>query len=303
MITCRSSAKINLTLDILSRRADGYHELQSIAHTIGIWDELAFDFDVAPGFSLVCNRDDLTGDDNLCLKAVRAWSDTAKSHGVELSGVRISLTKNIPSGAGLGGGSGNAAATLLALNSRFDSLLDEVTLTNLAASLGADVPFFLRGGCALFEGIGERLTPLSPLDSWVLVVKPDVGLSTPAVFRQWDALNLTSRHRTSALQSALQTGELKVIGEALGNDLRIAAQASGVDVESLISRLHRTGALGVEMTGSGSAVYALFAEQEEAARVAEQFKAQEGPVVPFVCVAPLCRQAVVFGAKNAQLAP
>jgi 4-diphosphocytidyl-2-C-methyl-D-erythritol kinase len=122
MILCRSAAKVNLTLDVLARRADGYHELRSIVHTVGWWDVLGYEFGIGPGLSLRCNDSRLYGEDNLCLKAARAWLSASQAiRPVRFNGLRITLQKMIPAGAGLGGGSGNAAATLLALNRHFDN--------------------------------------------------------------------------------------------------------------------------------------------------------------------------------------
>lgn len=295
MITCQSAAKINLSLDILSRRDDGYHELQSIAHTVGLWDTLTFDFDAAPGISLQCNREDLCSDNNLCIKAAHTWLDAARQLAdVSLHSLAISLEKQIPSGAGLGGGSGNAAATLLAINRYFDNLLDDTQLIHLAATLGADVPFFLRGGCALFEGIGERLTSLPNLNAWVLLVQPEMSLSTAMVYNQWDNLNRKSFCATGVLQGAVMAGNLPLIGQTLSNDLRAAAQAAGVDIEAIIAQLGQNDALGVEMTGSGSAVFALFDTEEKARDAAQCFREKRLPTISFVEVAPLCAQGVIF---------
>ena len=150
----RSPAKINLSLDVLSRRDDGYHELQSVTHCIGLFDTLGLDFSGSPGLSFRCSDPALGGDDNLCLQAARAWLQATQLLAGKrryFPGIRLTLDKKIPIGAGLGGGSGNAAATLLALNDYFDAPLDEMQLHELGARLGADVPLFLRGGCTLLE--------------------------------------------------------------------------------------------------------------------------------------------------------
>lgn len=276
MITCLSGAKVNLSLDVLSRRADGYHELQSIVHTVGLWDKLLFEFGVGHGFSLRCSVPHLSGDDNLCVKAARAWLAEAHKRGpVRLRDLRITLQKTIPTGAGLGGGSGNAAATLLAINHQFDDCLDKEALARVAASVGADVPLFLRGGCVLMEGIGERLTPLSPLHGWLVLAQPERLLSTPAMYRRWDAMEHTSRQATITLRPAVTAHDLLRVAAALGNDLALAAQAEGLDVEHMIEALRRRGALGAGMTGSGSCVFGIFLSEDEARAALEQLGQEE----------------------------
>lgn len=272
MLQIRSSAKVNLSLDVLSRREDGYHELQSIVHTVGLWDTISLEADTF--FSLSCNVPALESDDNLCMKAGRLWLEVAQDYAPRLHGARIVLEKQIPFGAGLGGGSGNAAAILIGLNALYRVPMPDKVLRRLAARLGADVPFFLRGGCALMEGIGEKLTPMPAISGWLVLVQPSQPLATPQVYRRWDALNLPSAQGTPALQEALQSTlmrgavNLASIGSRLQNDLRHAAQAEGVDVTTMMGILKREGALGAEMTGSGSAVFGLFKHQETARAVA-----------------------------------
>ncbi|MDF2440940.1 MAG: 4-diphosphocytidyl-2-C-methyl-D-erythritol kinase [Abditibacteriota bacterium] len=300
MLHVRSCAKVNLTLDILSRRKDGYHELQSVVHTVGLWDTLSVEADTR--FSLECNVPALEGDDNLCLKAGRLWLETAQDYAPRLHGARIVLNKRIPFGAGLGGGSGNAAAVLLALNALYRVQMPDKVLWSLASRLGADVPFFLKGGCALMEGIGEKLTPLPAFEGWLVLVQPPQPLSTPQIYRRWDMLNRPSARGTASLLKTLKSAneiDLAKIGAVLQNDLRHAAQAEGVDVMRIIEALKREGAMGAEMTGSGSAVFGLFKREETALDVAEQMRwentaQREGDVQREwrVWVAPFCHNAV-----------
>lgn len=300
MLQVRSCAKVNLTLDVLSRREDGYHELQSIVHSVGLWDTMSLEPDTH--FSLSCNVPALESDDNLCLKAGRLWLETAQDYAPRLHGARIVLDKQIPFGAGLGGGSGNAAAILLALNALYRVRMPAKVLWSLAARLGADVPFFLKGGCALMEGIGDKLTLLPNLEGWLVLVQPPQPLSTPQIYRRWDALNIASKRSTGALQSTLMARDkpdFDSIGTKLHNDLRHAAQAEGVDVTTIIGILKREGAVGAEMTGSGSAVFGMFEHEESARAVAEQMRwestAQSQSQAHLkwrVWVAPFCRQGV-----------
>jgi 4-diphosphocytidyl-2-C-methyl-D-erythritol kinase len=262
MMYVASPAKINLTLDILGRRPDGYHQLSSVVHTIGLYDSLTFE--LIDGASTVeCTLKELSGLDNLCAKAERAWRRAAAEVGFnDARGVRITLDKRIPFSAGLGGGSGHAAATLFALNTLHDNLLDTITLNNVAQTVGADVPFFLRGGCALMEGIGETLTPLPALEGWVVLIIPPVPLATADVYRKLDALGLPSRRGTPAMLEAFQcteeTERLSRAAACLSNDMECAAQSLGVDIAHFKDALNDVGALGAAMTGSGSACFGLF---------------------------------------------
>ncbi|HEX8237855.1 MAG TPA: 4-(cytidine 5'-diphospho)-2-C-methyl-D-erythritol kinase [Abditibacteriaceae bacterium] len=321
MLICRSAAKVNLTLDVLSRRADGYHELSSIVHTIGLWDTLRCEPTESGTFELRCNRPELETTENLVLKAACRWLDAARGNGLPMwSGTRITLEKQIPSGAGLGGGSGNAAATLLALTKLYGATLDRETLHKTAASLGADVPLFLHGGCVLMEGIGERLSPLPPIEGWLLVVQPERLLSTPQVYAEWDALGSPSGNTTPHLLHALQNSTQRSVAveelanllhtTMLGNDLSAAAQRCGVDVEFITRQLRQCGALAAGMTGSGSAVFGLFAQEAKAiaaqahmqhpVQLAHEKMSSGNPARDeadinywhFMAVAPFCRYGV-----------
>lgn len=275
-LVVRSAAKINLTLDVLGLRPDGYHELRSIVHTIGLWDTISFRFGPPRGLSFECDQSALQSDDNLCLQAARLWSQAAH----RVLDCHISLQKTIPSGAGLGGGSGNAAATLAALNNRFDNALSHAQLHQLATQLGADVPLFLRGGCALIEGIGERITPLRTLEGWLVVLQPEQKLSTPQVFRAFDELNRTTANASTAnastalLQAIEGRASFLNMAKLLQNDLTAAAEKCGVGMQRGLSQLQHSGAVGTGMTGSGSAVFGVFPDEEAARRALNRLQTQ-----------------------------
>lgn len=298
----RSSAKVNLTLDVLSLRADGYHELQSIVHTVGLWDELHFDFSGSPGLRFSCNIKELAGDSNLCLKAARAWleaSNWLNEKRSDFPSVHISLHKNIPTGAGLGGGSGNAAATLMALQTHFPNRMSTQKLYEIAAKLGADVPLFLRGGCILMEGIGEKLSPLPNIEGWLVVLQPPQELSTPAVYRAWDKLQKPSDNATPDFLEKLKpyqnSAPVARLASALRNDLSYAASELGLNIAPLITLLRQFGALGAQMTGSGSAVFGVFSTEEAAQsalqNVCEQAR-QKNIALHFADVAPFCQRGI-----------
>ncbi len=288
----QSAAKVNLSLDILGQRADGYHELASIVHTVGIWDEIELELNRNGAISFSCNRPELAGDDNLCVRAVGKWNEATG----DAFGAKIHLEKRIPTGAGLGGGSGNAAAMLLALNQAAKTPLSEQKLSEVAAKLGADVPLFLRGGATLMEGIGDRLTPLSPLSGWVLVVKPDVSFATRAIYRSWDHGEFESQKDTPLLLEIWKSADLEAIAKLTGNDLERAAAQISVLPAQLVSVLKNCGAIGAQMSGSGSACFGLF-ESESAARQAKtKLRAELAKLVRLlnaqVFVAPFCDSGV-----------
>jgi 4-diphosphocytidyl-2-C-methyl-D-erythritol kinase len=285
----RSPAKINLSLDILGVLPNGYHELQSVVHCIGLYDFLTFDFNYAPGIAFECSDATLQNESNLIVKAARAWLEAAQNFGLEnFSGVKIFLNKQVPMGAGLGGGSANAAATLRALNDFHRELLDESSLLQIATKLGADVPLFLRGGCVLMEGVGEKLTSLPPLDGAVVVIVPDQHASTPAVYKRYDELAEKSNQSTPALRRAMETEDFPAVAQCLGNDLRQSAQTLGIDVELPLHLLRKHGARGAEMSGSGASSFGLF-DSQNAAELAAR-KIREDASLPDdykVLVAPL----------------
>jgi 4-diphosphocytidyl-2-C-methyl-D-erythritol kinase len=261
MLVCRSSAKINLTLEVLSRRADGYHLLRSVVHSIGLWDTLYFEFGIGPGFSLRSNWPALMTEDNLCLRAAKAWTEAASGKTPQrFGGVRITLNKTIPLGGGLGGGSSNAAATLLALNSQYQNLLDKDELQTIALQLGADVPFFLQGGCALMEGIGEKLTSLPAQKAWAVLICPPFHANTSKVFQAFDEMPRTEKSAPTSdeLRKALETRQLKSIGPLLQNDLIKVSSNNLFDPARAIKVLLAHDAMGATMSGSGSTVFGLF---------------------------------------------
>ena len=258
----RSSAKINLSLDILDRLPNGYHTLRSLVHPVGLWDELELELHDAPQIAFSCDNEELRGDDNLCVRAFKAWRDAANYKG----GASIRLQKNIPFGAGLGGGSGNAAAVLRLANAGKNAL-GESELHRIATKLGADVPLFLGENPVLMEGIGERLTPVAPLDGWVVLLKPSEGFATPAIYRAWDEGQTLSQNGTEALLEAWPRAEVSSVAPLLTNDLERAARMVSPLPARCIQLLEEAGALGARLSGSGSACFGLCSSQEKARAV------------------------------------
>lgn len=268
-LRARSAAKVNLTLDITGVRPNGYHELRSIVHTIGIWDTIEAMFTPEPGDSLRCNFPELEMEGNLCLKSVRLWREAT---GIAF-GSRLRLEKAIPFGAGLGGGSGNAAAILQLLQIAFGNPLGQEDLVRIAARLGADVPLFLTGGALLMEGIGERITPLPSLAGWLVVIKPQFGMGTPEVYRAWDEANVPSRQDTDRLLE-IWPASIAAMKGRVGNDLAVAAHRLGFQVKTWLAPLREAGAVTASMSGSGSAVFGIFSDEASATAASEQIRAR-----------------------------
>lgn len=264
----KAYAKVNLTLQVGSRRPDGYHAVMSVMQRISLWDTVTVERGTGRD-TLLCSVPVTENvDDNLCMKAARAFFAET---GTKSDGVTITLEKHIPVQAGLGGGSSDAASTLLALRTLYAPSLPDVQLEHMAAALGSDVPFFIRGGTALARGRGERLTPMPRLrDGWFVIVKPPEGFSTPAMYRRLDDLP-PEPPRPDAMPAALAAENIRAVAAALYNSFeRAVPQDSAVwDIESAL-RAH--GALAALLSGSGSAVFGLFAREDTARAAAETLR-------------------------------
>jgi 4-diphosphocytidyl-2-C-methyl-D-erythritol kinase len=286
MVTLHSAAKVNLSLDVLSRRADGYHVIRTILQSVGLYDTLRLTM-TESGIGLRCNRAELESQTNLCWKAAALLRETS---GVA-SGVAIELTKHIPMGAGLGGGSGNAAATLLALNRLWNLNWNVEQLHPLAQQLGADVPFFLRGGCALAGGIGDELTPLpDALDAWLVLVQPHFALPTREVYEWWDDAALDVAPSTDAMLSALKNHDAKEIGQSLDNMLEAVVAPRFPEIGFIKTQLLERGATGAAMTGTGSVVFGIFADETPAQAAAQQIQTEQRRVF----VACTTSESIIF---------
>ena len=289
--TLRAPAKINLGLRVMGVRDDGYHTLESVFAPIEIWDDL--ELEVSPGEPRIdleiesSTSDELPaalsavadGPENLVVRAAAAFR---KQTGLE-GRIRLRLRKQIPAGAGLGGGSSDAAAVLLGLASVFDGELAHEALHALGLSLGADVPFFLSPAPALVSGIGEKienLAGLPPLD--LVVANPGISLATAEVYRAADALQsaLTEPEPGSTMRAISrlrgETGDLTpALGDLLINDLEPAARRLCPPVARLMRRLKEVGAIGVSMSGSGATVFGVFESGDRASEAAEMLRASE----------------------------
>lgn len=258
----RACAKVNLLLRVGAKRPDGYHELVSVMQTVGVYDELTVRAHTGGGVELQCDEVSLPADEtNLCYKA--AVTFFART-GIENDGVSIALHKVLPMQAGLGGGSADAAAVLRCLRRLYAPELPDGELEAMAAELGSDVPFCVRGGTALARGRGEELTALPALPAcWFVLVKPAAAFSTGRMYGLIDSLGLCDGSGAGAMPAALERGDLAAVCAAMENTFEKTLPPEG-ETFALRRRLTELGALGAMLSGSGSAVFGVFRREEEA---------------------------------------
>ena len=275
-VTVHAAAKLNLTLDVVGRRADGYHELESIMQSVDCFDVLtARPTDGTVTLTVlggaVCPTEKNT--------AYRAAQVFFRETGIT-GGVDMTLTKHIPQQAGMGGGSADAAAALLALDRLYETCLSTDALCAMGAQVGADVPFCVCGGTAMVTGVGEKLEALPALpDCFIVVAQPTDGVSTAAAYAALDSAPITKHPDNAAAMTALRRGDLDGICKAMSNVFELATAIEGV--RAVHARMAAFSPLSSVMTGSGSAVFAVFSEQTQAQACADAL-ACEFPVV-FVC--------------------
>ena len=264
-VTISAKAKLNLSLDVLGPRGDGFHELRMVMQSCTLADEVRVEAAPAGAFCARTNRSYIpTGDKNVAVKAARAYYAALGVPG----GAEITITKRIPVCAGLGGGSSDAAAVLRALNELNGGALDEEALYAAALEAGSDVPFCLMGGTALAEGRGEALTPLPALpECEVVICMPGFSCSTPELFKRIDARRSRCHPDTAGLLSALGSGDLRGVARRMYNVFEdVLEKRAAMAVNEIKLLLLDNGALGAAMSGSGSAVFGLFDSAEKAAR-------------------------------------
>ncbi len=264
-------AKLNLTLDVLGKREDGYHDLKSVMQTISIRDDVEIDVGTGKPWTLSCTAEGIPCDErNLAWKAAKVFCDAAKK---DPNGLAIRITKRIPMEAGMGGGSADAAAVLRALNRHYNSPFSILALAELGGQVGSDVPFCVLCGTAMCEGRGERLRKLPDMPDCVfVVVKPDFSVSTPELYRKIDDVTIGSRPDHQAMESALLAGDLLKVASNLNNVFDPVVTAEHLELNYIKSVFYQYGAIGYQMTGSGSAVYAIVSEFEVAAVLCNMLK-------------------------------
>ncbi|HUY11422.1 MAG TPA: 4-(cytidine 5'-diphospho)-2-C-methyl-D-erythritol kinase [Candidatus Dormibacteraeota bacterium] len=257
-------AKLNLTLEVLSKRPNGFHGVRSLMLPVALFDELKIER--APKFSFTCDDPSLSNAENLVVRA---------AHALALHGVHIHLCKRIPIQAGLGGGSSDAAALLRAGIAGLFGRLPQRDWIAQARALGSDVPFFLADGAALVEGSGERITAAGALPPWcALIVKPPIAISTAQAYHRFDERAAASRPRKRSASidalTALGRGEFTELNALLYNDFHDDAIAAYPEIERAAAAMERAGAPRALLAGSGSSLFALLPTAQRAQEVAEQ---------------------------------
>lgn len=263
-IALRAFAKVNYALEVRGLRDDGYHEISSVYQSVSLADELEIERSRG-GFELIFEPDGVEVGPLEENTVYKAWAHLWETSGHELP-VRIRLHKKIPAGAGLGGGSADAAAVLVGMNELFDLDLRTEDLRRLGARIGADVPFCVSGGTALGEGVGDVLTPLpAPPAHHLLLAKPDRSADTGGIYRAYDGRAGRGGASAEQVVAALRSGSLKTFAGAVGNDLEPVTSQLIPEVAAYTRVLLQSGALGAAMTGTGTAVYGIFDAEDAAA--------------------------------------
>ena len=264
-------AKINLTLDVLGKRDDGYHDLQSVMQTISVRDDIEIDVGTGKPWVLHCSEEGIPTDErNLAWKAAELYLNTI---GKDPDGLEIRITKRIPMEAGMGGGSADAAAVLRALNRHYGNPLSLPALAELGSFIGSDVPFCTLCGTAMVEGRGERIRKLPDMpECFFVICKPDFSSSTPALYEKLDSAEIGKRPDNRAMESAVLAGDLVKICENIHNVFDPVVTAEHLELNYIKSLFHNYGAMAYQMTGSGSAVFAVVSEFEVAAVICSMLK-------------------------------
>lgn len=264
LVKVDAPAKVNLAFDIVGRREDGYHLIDTIFQSVSLYDTITISRMSGQGVFVSCDRPEIPGgEENLAHKAARRFFERVGKPDFALS---IDLQKRIPSQAGMGGGSADAAAVLVGLNVLLEAGVSKEGLLSMAASIGADVPFFLEGGVQRAQGIGERLSKLPDLPQhWLVIAKPERGISTPESFKRYDQENQGQHPNIERLIEKLEERKLSDFCQEMYNVLEEVCPLK--EVSQIREKMERDGgAIGSLMTGSGSAVYGIFQDKRLAKR-------------------------------------
>ncbi|WZL73552.1 4-(cytidine 5'-diphospho)-2-C-methyl-D-erythritol kinase [Clostridiaceae bacterium 35-E11] len=264
-IKVRGRAKINISLDVIGKREDGYHEVKMIMQQIDLYDEILIR-KTEKGIVLETNCPFIPADEgNIAYKAAKLMMDRYPTNG----GVYIYIDKKIPVAAGLAGGSTNAAAVMIGLNKLWGINEDKKTLMEAGVALGADVPFCILGGAALAEGIGEKLTPIQGLKQWVVLCKPNISVSTAAVYGNLDAANIQEHPRTDLILGALNQEDGQTVADNLCNVLEPVTEKMHPIIKDIKRKMLECHAMGSLMSGSGPTVFGLFKDYNKARKAYE----------------------------------
>ena len=269
----KALAKINLGLDVLGRRENGYHDVRMVMQTMYLYDNITLQKIEEPEIQLKTNLHFLPLDDkNIAYKAAKMLMEEFQIPG----GIRITLDKHIPVAAGLAGGSSNAAAVLVGMNRMYDLGLSEQDLMDRGVKLGADVPYCIMRGTVLAEGIGEILTPLAPLPKcYILVAKPTVSVSTKTVYEKLDSHEIEDHPDIDGILEGLKNADLKKVASSMGNVLERVTVDDHPIIEDIKKVMKENGALNAMMSGSGPTVFGIY-EDKKLAKQAQQKIKKEG---------------------------
>lgn len=261
-VMLKALAKINLGLDVLGRRENGYHDVKMVMQTIYLYDNVTISKTEEPGIQIESNLFYLPVDENnIAYKAAKKLMDEFQIQ----EGVRIVLEKHIPVAAGMAGGSSNAAAVLVGMNRLFSLGLSQEDLMERGVSLGADVPYCVMRGTVLAEGIGEILTPLPPLPKcYVLIAKPGISVSTKQVYEKLDSKEIEEHPDIDGILEGLEHGDLRKIANSMGNVLEKVTIEDYPIIEDIKRTMKEAGALNAMMSGSGPTVFGLFEDKKAA---------------------------------------
>ena len=264
----KAYAKLNISLDVSKPREDGYHDMVMVMQTVTLCDDITIRLLESGPVTASSNLRYIPGDDrNLAVKAAKLY---LKKTGREQLGAKIHIQKRIPVGAGMAGGSSDAAAVLRGLNTAFGNELSRNDLMILAGATGSDVAFCLLGGTALAEGRGEILTPLRPFpDCFFVICKPEYSVSTPELFQALDKMKIRVHPDTQGLLEAVKTADLKQICRRMYNVFEDVPDRRMKTIAEIKRKLMNAGAQGAVMTGTGSAVFGVFRDENKAERTAE----------------------------------
>ena len=289
----KAHAKLNLTLDVLGKRPDGYHDLRMIMQSVELADVLELNYNGTRELRVSTNLHFLPNNEkNLAAQAALRWYECEAvqepgrwdmedlKRSLNFNGLDITIEKHIPVCAGLGGGSSDAAAVLWALNQMEDACLSPEAVAGIGALVGSDVPYCVVGGTALAEGRGERLTPLPPLPKcWVVLCKPEFSISTPALFAKIDGVRLRCRPDTQGMIAALEVGDLHGVARRMYNVFEDALpERQHARVNDIKNVLIQCGALGASMSGTGPTAFGLFDDEGLAQEARERLGDFSGEV-------------------------
>lgn len=269
-ITLKALAKINLGLDVIGKRADGYHEVRMIMQTIHLYDRISIKKTKEPGIAIQTNLSFLpVNENNLVYKAGKLLIDEFQIK----EGVKVNLEKRIPVAAGMAGGSTDAAAMLYGLNELFGLGLSRTQLMERGVNIGADVPYCLMRGTALAEGIGEKLRSLPPMVKCpVLIAKPQIAVSTKTVYEKLNLGTQAAHPDINRLIADIEAADLKAVAEHMGNILETVTIPDHPVIAQIKEQMLRSGAVGALMSGSGPTVFGLFEDEKTAKRAYHDMK-------------------------------